>query len=193
LPLLLGLAAAIEVRRATSDSGRGGENARVRSVLLDRVHRYWIRWVLEKSLDQHIRLEPGMTVTSDQEHPWQLPVAVRDTSVRSVAPGTPIADVFDELDQLTLILGAPGSGKTTVLLELARELLRRAKSDPQAPIPIVLTLSSWAQGKESMSDWIVHEVAARCEIPTAQVRFWLTTDQFVPLLDHAPATDPGAG
>lgn len=144
IPLLLGAAAAIEVRRARNDSG-GAENARVRAVLIDRVHRYWVRGVLEESLHQDTRLELGMTVSVDVAHPW--PVAGWDGSVRTVAPGTAIADVFDELDQLTLILGAPGSGKITVMLELARELLRRANADPLAPIPVVLTLSSWAGDK----------------------------------------------
>lgn len=39
------------------------------------------------------------------------------------------------------------------------------------------------RGQESLSDWIVHEVATRYEIPAAQARFWLNTDQLVPLLD----------
>lgn len=41
-----------------------------------------------------------------------------------------MAEVFDELDETMLVLGAPGSGKTTMMLELVRELLQCAHTDP---------------------------------------------------------------
>jgi eukaryotic-like serine/threonine-protein kinase len=125
--------------------------------------------VLEEPLHQNTRLELGITavVTVEAAHPWQLPVAGWDGSACTVAGGTAIAGVFDELDQLTLILDASGSGKITVMLKLAHELLRRANADPLAPIPVVLMLSVGARGKDSLSDWIVYEVATRYEIPAA--------------------------
>jgi hypothetical protein len=46
-----------------------------------------------------------------------------------------MAEVFDELDQTTLVLGEPGSGKTTMTLELAPELLQQAITDSQPPSP----------------------------------------------------------
>jgi hypothetical protein len=53
LPVLLGAAAVIEVRRARGDRGAdGAESPRARVVLLDRVHRYWVRGVLEQSLPE---------------------------------------------------------------------------------------------------------------------------------------------
>jgi hypothetical protein len=143
--VLLGATAVIEVRRAQGDRGEdGADSPRARVVLLDRVHRYWVRGVLEQSLYQEARIELGMTVTVDVPHPWDVVMASPDGSSRVVPPGTTMADVFDELDQTTLVLGVPGSGKTTMMLELARELLQRANTDSQHPIPVVLTLSSWA-------------------------------------------------
>jgi predicted NACHT family NTPase len=47
--------------------------------------------------------------------------------------GTPIIQVFDNLGSALLILGAPGTGKTTLLLELAQELLERAEQDQSPP------------------------------------------------------------
>jgi predicted NACHT family NTPase len=73
--------------------------------------------------------------------------------------------------------------KTTMMLELARELLQRANADSQHPIPVVLTLSSWAVRREPLGDWIVRELTARYKISTAQARLWLNTDQLIPLLD----------
>jgi predicted NACHT family NTPase len=43
-----------------------------------------------------------------------------------------------------LILGAPGSGKTTTLLELARSLIAASEAHADEPVPVVLNLSSWA-------------------------------------------------
>lgn len=48
MPVLLGAAAVIEVRR--SQVGSGADSPRARVVLLDRVYRYWVRGVLEQSL-----------------------------------------------------------------------------------------------------------------------------------------------
>jgi hypothetical protein len=184
MPVLLGAAAVIEVRRSQVGSDDGGaDSPRARVVLLDRVHRYWVRGVLEKSLYQEARIELGMTVTVDAPHPWDVVVASPDGSSRVVAPGTTMAEVFDELDKTILVLGAPGSGKTTMMLELVRELLQRAITDSQHPIPVVLTLSSWTLPREPLGDWIVRELAVRYEIPTAQARTWLNTDQLIPLLD----------
>jgi hypothetical protein len=184
MPVLLGAAAVIEVRRSMGDTGDGGaDSPRARAVLLDRVHRYWVRGVLEQSLYQEARIELGMTVTVDAPPPWDVVVASPDGSSRVVAPGTTMAEVFDELDETMLVLGTPGSGKTTMMLELARELLRRANTDSQHPIPVVLTLSSWALRQEPLGDWIVRKLAARYRIPTAQARLWLNADRLVPLLD----------
>ena len=44
-----------------------------------------------------------------------------------------------------VLWGPPGSGKTTTLLTLARDLLDRADWDDQHPIPVIFNLSSWSQ------------------------------------------------
>ena len=56
-----------------------------------------------------------------------------------------------------LILGAPGSGKTTMLLELARQLIERARQEVTEPIPVVFNLSSWTE-KLTLADWLAREL-----------------------------------
>ena len=52
---------------------------------------------------------------------------------------------FDEVGGGLLVLGAPGAGKTTVLLQLAREPLDRAERDPEQPVPVAaLSMASAA-------------------------------------------------
>lgn len=180
---LLGLTAWLEVRRSRQGQPQRGESPQARGVLIDRVQRYWVHGVLEQSLYQQARIELGLSLTVDAPHPWRAVLAPPGAPARAVAPGTAMSAVFDELDKTMLILGAPGAGKTTMLLELVRDLLQRARRDGMHPIPVVLTLSSWATRREPLADWIVRELATRYEIAPAHAQTWLHSDLLVPMLD----------
>ena len=82
-----------------------------------------------------------------------------------------------------LILGAPGSGKTTLLLELARDLLTRAEQDKEQPIPVVFPLSTWAEQRLPLSEWLVDELSKRYDVPRKIGQAWVETAQVLPLLD----------
>ena len=72
-------------------------------------------------------------------------VRTADKPDRTLPPDQKIVDVFDEVKGALLILGEPGSGKTTTLLELARDLIARAEKDSTLPVPVVFNLSSWVE------------------------------------------------
>ena len=55
---------------------------------------------------------------------------------RPIAAGTPVLDLFQRSGRKLLILGAPGAGKTIMLLELLRDLLTQADNDEHEPIPV---------------------------------------------------------
>ena len=57
-----------------------------------------------------------------------------------------------------LILGAPGAGKTTMLLSLAEQLVVGALQNPQTTIPIVFELSTWKDDGQSIRDWLVEQL-----------------------------------
>jgi predicted NACHT family NTPase len=71
-----------------------------------------------------------------------------------------------------LILGAPGTGKTTLLLALAQELVTRAAHDPDHPIPVVFPLSTWAERRRPLMDWLVDELVARYDAPRTIAQAW---------------------
>lgn len=55
-------------------------------------------------------------------------------------------------------MGEPGVGKTTMLLKLAEELVNRAKSDSEHPIPVLFSLSSWKNDNQTIKDWLVDQL-----------------------------------
>jgi DNA polymerase III delta prime subunit len=96
-----------------------------------------------------------------------------------------IIDVFERNDIAgrLLILGAPGSGKTTALLELAKDLLCRAKQQPEQPIPAIFELSDWKDDKQSITGWLAATLKFRYNVPEATTREWIEKGQLLPLLD----------
>jgi eukaryotic-like serine/threonine-protein kinase len=87
------------------------------------------------------------------------------------------------MDQSLLILGEPGSGKTTLLLELARDLLDRAEGDASQPIPVVFPLSTWAESRKPLVEWLQDELSFRYDVPRKIAQEWVGADQVLPLLD----------
>ncbi|MEG4272023.1 MULTISPECIES: CHAT domain-containing protein [unclassified Microcoleus] len=71
-----------------------------------------------------------------------------------------IIEIFDResIAGRLLILGAPGSGKTTTLLELAQELIKRAENDASEPIPVLFNLSSWKDDNQTIAQWLIQEL-----------------------------------
>jgi energy-coupling factor transporter ATP-binding protein EcfA2 len=191
VPLAVVLAGAVAVLKGRRDEQgqaapvpAGANEPRNRTRMLERVRSFWVRGVLEQSLDRVARVELGLETRPDAvARPWGLLVQPQDGAPRPLPAGVGIAAVFEQLGQSVLILGAPGAGKTTLLLELARHLLDRAGEDPTHPIPVVFTLSSWAVRRSSLDTWLVEELHDRYDVPRAIGRAWVRDEQVLPLLD----------
>jgi hypothetical protein len=82
-----------------------------------------------------------------------------------------------------LVLGAAGSGKTSVLLQLAGELLRKARADANQPIPVIFLLSSWGKRRLSLRDWLVDELKRSYSVPRRTAIQWVDGNELLPLLD----------
>ena len=157
---------------------------RNRTAMINKVRTIWITGFLEKSFFQDARVfldlaERPIAVL----RPMDLLVQRPDQEERPLPAGTQILTVFDEMDHSLLLLGAPGSGKTTLLLELTRDLLDRAERDPAHPIPVVFPLSTWAQTRKPLDEWLRDELSLRYDVPRAIANEWVLTDQVLPLLD----------
>jgi DNA polymerase III delta prime subunit len=82
---------------------------------------------------------PGATV------PWHY--VYRDPGSRQEVFES-FESAFERFDGRLLLLGSPGSGKTTTLLIVARRLIAEARRDPSAPVPVLLNLASFGAIEE---------------------------------------------
>ena len=157
---------------------------RNRRAMLELVKNTWIKGVLEQSLHGAAMIELGMEERADAvEHPWDMVLQAPDRPNRALPRGTKIADVFDDMNRALLILGEPGSGKTTMLLELARDTIARAEEDLTLPIPVAFNLSSWAEKRQPIVEWLVEELNIKYYIPKRIARPWVDNDDLLLLLD----------
>jgi len=167
----------------TGDTGKA-RDWRNKLILLKKVKDFWVKGVLEKSVHSAALIELGKEKQPEAvEHPWDMVLQTLDQPSRPLPSGKKIAEVFDEMGRALLILGEPGSGKTITLLELARDTIALAEQDPTQPIPVVFSLSSWAERRQSLGDWLVDELNAKYQIPRKIGRTWVENNDLLLLLD----------
>lgn len=160
------------------------QDDRNRYAMIDNVRGFWVEGVLEQSVHKESMLILGMAEAPEQvDNPWETVLRLPDTPDEPLPPDTRILEMFDRLNGKLLILGEPGSGKTTTLLELTRDLLVRAEQDPYHPIPVVFNLSSWANKRDTLADWMVSELNTKYQVPHKIGEAWITEEKILPLLD----------
>lgn len=157
---------------------------RNRRAMLQNVRNFWIKGVLEQSLYSGATVRPGMAVDSGRvDNPLNALIREVGRSDRRLPITTPLLEVFDQFNGKLLVLGDPGSGKTTVLLELARDLLVRAEADTAHPIPVVFNLASWGQSQKPLAEWLVEELRTKYQAPQQVAQNWVDGDSLLLLLD----------
>ena len=154
-----------------------GRAERDRALLLERVRRLWIDGVLRESLRGDPLVPLGL-----QAAQGALDEPVRTRSLSS-ATSQDLPELLDQTPRGLLLLGGAGSGKTTVLLDLARALLEEADTDPALPAPVVLNLSSFSREDTSLEGWIEAELLTKYSLPRRSTRRWIEKGQLVLLLD----------
>ncbi len=156
---------------------------RNRRILLGHVENAWIKGVLDASLHGAALLDLG--IKPDPEAVTQYPWAIKKESTDETLPaGTSMLEIFDSIGmgRSLLILGAPGSGKTTMLLELARGLIARARDDVTQPIPMVFNLASWTE-KLTLAEWLAQELNNLYSVPRKTAPDWVKGNKLLLLLD----------
>jgi hypothetical protein len=156
---------------------------RRRHRLLEKVRAIWITGVLDRSLYSELLIRLDIEERPEAvNRPWDIVLRENDRH-RQLASGTKVIEVFDELGGELLILGAPGAGKTTTLLELARDLIVRTEQEDSNPTPVIFNLSSWASRWEFLVDWLVDELYSEYDVPRKIGKAWIESGSVLPLLD----------
>jgi HEAT repeat protein/Cdc6-like AAA superfamily ATPase len=149
------------ILRDVSDRGdRKEANARgvsLRALLEERARKAYLDYLsddLENRLSSSIHdacfIDIGLEETPGATLPWHYvsyPLQGTATSFSSVD------QAFAHFRGRLLILGAPGSGKTTSMLHIGRRILTEAQRDPHAATPVLLNLSSFEESKPMLS-WL---------------------------------------
>ncbi|WP_169155914.1 NACHT domain-containing protein [Brasilonema bromeliae] len=134
---------------------------------------------------QKTKVQPFLEPKGLISNPEELNNKVIPLGLEERPTGTKVFDIFDnEMDdkRTLLILGEPGSGKTTILADLTNELIERAREDKNHPIPIILNLSSWKE-KQTIDEWIVEQLKDFYQVPKEKGWNFVQQKQLLLLID----------
>lgn len=122
---------------------------------------------------------------------WNVDIKIGQTPTRTLKPTEKIIDGFPNPNNLgrVVLLGMPGSGKTTTLLELAADCCDRAWNNPQAPIPVLLDLPTWPSS-QPLTTWIFTQLQTKYGVSIDLTEAWFQAGELLLLLDGLDELSP---
>lgn len=168
------------------NSTKTRQQLRQRSVLLGKVKEYWIKGVLERSLNHELSLDLVFENRTDLvERPFVEIDHISSASPEEAALG--MSDAIQFYGQLgegrtLLILGEPGGGKTMTLLKLADNLIKTAEKDSDALIPVIFNLSSWSTSSD-LEVWLLEELQTKYGVSKGIGQELLANEELILMLD----------
>ncbi|MCK6695769.1 MAG: NACHT domain-containing protein, partial [Thermoanaerobaculia bacterium] len=94
---------------------------------------------------QPVNLKILPSTTSTSKDGAENYITLQEEEVRAA-----IGDIFTRANGRLLLVGLPGSGKTTLVLQLALHLLER----PGNSMPVVLNLATWRSEFKTLDEWL---------------------------------------
>lgn len=141
---------------------------------------------LKQSLHNAVFINLGKEAQPEQvNRPWSSDIKIGDNKREPIPDDMSILEVFDreEIAGKLLILGNPGAGKTTTMLDLAQALVVRSQEDCDYPIPVLFNLSTWKDDKQSIRDWLVIELKSKYGVRKDISTKWVDDTKLLPMLD----------
>jgi len=111
-----------------------------------------------RSAAGRLALQPVVAHTEYTHFPWREREAMPAEQRR-------FEDAVAELKAIrrAVLLGEPGSGKTTTLYKLAADLIDAALLDERQPIPVMVRLGSWTEANQPFADFLRRSVGELAE------------------------------
>lgn len=179
--------------KTTSINFKGYLNRPCREQLLLQSVKDEVEVRLQSSLHNVALINLGKQVQLERiERLWDVEIKTGGSQFELVASKTSILEIFERMDVAgkLLIRGKTGSGKTTTMLNLAKEFIQRAQADINYPIPVLLDLCSWKNPHQPMTDWLVDELKLKYGVRKNLVKQLLDNKQLLPLLDGLDEVEP---
>ncbi len=146
--------------------------------------------LLEHSPQEIVWIELGLAGIPDAvQNATNRLVRMPQQDNQPLPPGTSILQVYETSERELLILGAPGAGKSTMLLHLAQILVQRAEQEETHPLPVILRLSSWAEQQSALEDWMIDQLALTYDVSQKLSAQWVHNEHILPLLDGLDEMD----
>lgn len=168
------------------DSQESENRNRLLAKIKDEVESRWAQSLHNRVVIQ----QPKELQPKQVETPWGVEVRLNHLPNQLLSPETKLLDVFQQsnIDSKLLIIGDPGNGKTTTLLELAKQLITQAEDDTNRAIPVLLNLSSWKDEKQPLLQWLIAELVSKYDVSLNIAQDLLENHHILPLLDGLDET-----
>ncbi len=148
---------------------------------------------LEQSLHNKV-----LIILSKQKQPkqvkrlWDVEVKIGSKPTEPLLPQTSILEVFEraEIGGQLLLLGNPGAGKTTTMLDLGQSLIDKATQDSNYPIPVLFNLSSWKDPRQSIPNWLIEELQSKYGVRRSIGKKFVEEKLLLPMLDGLDEIKP---
>jgi transcriptional regulator with XRE-family HTH domain len=157
--------------------------------MLGRLHHAYGE-LLEYSLQETAWIELGLAGMPDAvQNAANRLVRLTQQHAQALPHGTSILEVFETSERELLILGEPGAGKSTLLLHLALALVQHAEQEEAHPLPVILSLSTWAEHQPTLEDWMSDQLALTYDISQQLSTQWVRNEHILPMLDGLDEMD----
>jgi hypothetical protein len=167
------------------------QSVRDRNKLLEAVNTE-VQARLEQSLHKAIQIHILKQETSQQiPRLWDVDVKIGKRPTVRLSPQITISQVFRQSSGKLLILGSQGAGKTTMLLELAKDFVEIAQADFEQAVPVILNLGTWKNNKQTIPDWLIAEIKSKYNISLNTSKLLVNNQLILPLLDGLDELDLG--
>lgn len=154
--------------------------AKVRNILVERYERRLGQKMADRQ-PVNLRILPSQTGTSKETAETYMTLVEKD--VRAA-----IGDIFTQSNGRLLLVGLPGAGKTTLVLQLALHLLDR----PGPGLAVVLNLATWRSEFKTLDEWLKQILPAELSatpVLSEQIRKNIPLVLLLDGLDELPYSD----